>query len=207
MLYRAFAGGGSGRYAGNIGGTFFPDGNDNYTFSVGGQLWYNAIGYFGRWDNPFLYTESPLTLSFAAGGKYDQRAQERYPAWNTQAVLRYWRFHLQAEYYGKRELEFQNWQNAYNLQLAFLVWPKRVLVAADVGQYLATDFEKPPAQLGSDLRRQIQELQYRSAVHVFLWRDVFFATAIWRDRRIEPPAGQSGIQKAQDVRLLLTYRW
>jgi hypothetical protein len=38
---------------------------------------------------------------------------------------------------------------------------------------------------------------------------VFFATLIFRDRRVEPneAQGQTGIQKTQDLRLLLTYRW
>jgi hypothetical protein len=122
-------------------------------------------------------------------------------------VFRWWRFHLQGEYYGKRELVFKNWQNAYNVQLAFLAWQKRILLAADFGQYVATDFEDPPDFLGADLRRQLGELQYRAAAHVYLWRDVFFLTAIWRDRRVEPPPTETGIQITQDARLLFTYRW
>ena len=207
FLYRAFAAGGSGRFSGNIGGTFFPDDNHNYTWTVGTQAWMNVVGYFNRWDNPFLYTKVPITFVTAVGAKFDQRAQERYPAWNAQLILRWWRFHLQGEYYGKRELVFQNFQNAYNVQLAFLPWQKRLLLAADFGQYLATDFENPPTFLGADLRRQLGETQYRAAAHVYLWRDVFFLTAVWRDRRVEPTPDQSGIQTIQDARLLFTYRW
>ena len=207
FLYRTFLAGGSGRFAGNIGGTFFPDDDRNYTWSVGAQFWMNLVGYYNRWDSPFLYTPSPLALSLALGAKYDQRAQERYPAANAQFILRWWRFHLQAENYTKRELEFQNWQTAYNVQLGILPWSKRMVVAADFGQYLATDFENPPDVLGYDLRRQLGELQYRAAVHVYLWRDVFYGTLIWRDRRVEPPPGEVGIQVEQDLRLLLTYRW
>ena len=207
FLYRLFAAGGSGRFAGNLGGTFFPDGNTRYTYSLGGQAWMNLVGYYNRWDSPFLFTKSPATLAFVVGAKYDQRAQERYPAWNSQLIARWWRFHLQGEYYGKRELEFKNWQNAYNAQLGFLAVQKRLFLAADFGQYLATDFEDPPAFVGSDLRRQLGELQYRGAAHVFLWRDVFFATLVWRDRRVEPPPNLDGIQVEQDIRLLFTYRW
>jgi hypothetical protein len=207
FIYRAFAAGGSGRFAGNVGGTFFPDDNHNYTWSVGTQAWMNLVGYFNRWDSPFLYTKVPITLAWAVGAKFDQRAQERYPAWNSQLIFRWWRFHLQSEYYGKRELVFKNWQNAYNVQLAFLPWQKRMLLAADFGQYLATNFEDPPTFIGADLRRQLGELQYRAAMHVYLWRDVFFLTAIWRDRRVEPPPGETGIQVTQDARLLFTYRW
>jgi len=207
VLYRTFAAGGSGRFSGNIGGRFFPDGETRYTYSAGGQLWFNAIGYYTRWDSPFIYTPVPLTLAVAAGVKYDQRVQERYPASNLQVAFRYKRMILLAETYAKRELEFKNWQVAYNVQAGVLVWPKRVMLAADFGQYLATDFENPPAEELTDLRRQLRELQYRAAAHVYLWRDVFYGTLIFRDRRIEPVAPRTGIQVAQDVRLLLTYRF
>jgi hypothetical protein len=36
---------------------------------------------------------------------------------------------------------------------------------------------------------------------------VLYLTAIWRDRRVEPSAGQEGTQVLQDARMLLTYRW
>jgi hypothetical protein len=78
---------------------------------------------------------------------------------------------------------------------------KRLFFAGDFGQYLTTEFENPPTVPGYDLKRQIQELQYRAAAHVYLWRDVLFFTAIWRDRRLD------GGQIVQDARLLLTYRW
>ena len=206
-LYRTFLGGGSGRFAGNIGGTFFPDNNNNYTFSAGAQFWMNFVGYYNRWDTPFIYTPSPLAVALAIGGKYDQRSQERYPASNVQFIVRWRRLQFSAENYVKRELVFKNWQTAYNVQLGVLAISKRLMLAADFGQYIATDFEDPPTVVGSDLKRQIQELQYRAAAHVYLWRDVLYLTAIWRDRRVEPPAGQTGIQVMQDMRLLMTYRW
>lgn len=206
-LYRTFLGGGSGRFAGNIGGTFFPDNNNNYTFSVGGQFWMNFVGYYNRWDTPFIYTPSPLAVALAVGAKYDQRSQEKYPAGNVQFIVRWRRLQFSAENYTKRELVFKNWQTAYNVQLGVLAISKRLMLAADFGQYLATDFEQPPQVLGYDLRRQIQELQYRGAAHVYLWRDVLFMTAIWRDRRVEPAAGETGVQVMQDARILLTYRW
>jgi hypothetical protein len=207
FLYRAFVGGGSGRFAGNIGGRFFPDGNNNYTFSAGAQFWMNLVGYYNRWDTPFLYTPAPLAVALAVGGKYDQRAQERYPAANLQFIVRWRRLQFSTEGYGKREINFKNWQTAYNVQLGVLAVSKRLMFAADWGQYLASDFENPPDILGYDLRRQLRENQYRFATHVYLWRDVFFLTAIWRDRRVEPTPTQEGIQVLQDIRLLLTYRW
>ncbi|MBC8068453.1 MAG: hypothetical protein IAG13_08975 [Deltaproteobacteria bacterium] len=210
FLYRAFAGGGSGRFAGNIGGRFFPDQNNNYTFSAGAQFWMNLVGYYNRWDTPFVYTPSPLAVALAIGGKYDQRSQERYPASNVQLVVRWGRLQFSAENYAKRELVFKNWQTSYNVQLGVLAVTKRLFFAGDFGQYIATDFEEQPAMLGSDLERQIRELQYRAAAHVYLWRDVLYLTAIWRDRRVERPATEDrgkGIDVIQDARLLLTYRW
>jgi len=209
FLYRTYIAGGAGRFNGNIGGRFFPDDNRNYTWSVGAQSWMNLIGYYSRWDSPFLYTPAPTTLAVAVGAKYDQRAQERYPAANIQAVFRWRRIILMSEAYGKRELNFKNWQLAYNAQLGVLAIKKRLLLAGDIGQYYTTTFEQPPVDLGSDLRRQLREFQYRAAAHVFLWRSVFFATLVWRDRRIEPneAQGQEGVQILRDLRLLLTYRW
>ena len=211
FLYRAFLGGGSGRFAGNIGGRFFPDNNNNYTFSAGAQFWMNLVGYYNRWDTPFLFTPAPLAVALAVGGKYDQRAQERYPATNVQFIVRWRRLQFSAENYAKRELVFKNWQTAYNVQLGVLAVSKRLMFAGDFGQYIATPFENPPAIPGYDLKRQLRELQYRAAAHVYLWRDVLYMTLIWRDRRIEPTQAQKddgkGIQVMQDLRLLLTYRW
>ena len=209
FLYRTFVAGGAGRFNGNIGGRFFPDDNRNYTWSAGAQAWMNLVGYYSRWDSPFLYTPAPTTLAVAVGAKYDQRAQERYPAANIQAVFRWRRIIMLAEAYGKRELNFKNWQLAVNGQVGVLAIKKRLLLAGDAGTYLGTEFEDPPDFLGADLRRQLREFQYRAAAHVYLWRNIFYATAIFRDRRIEPneAQGQVGIQKLQDLRLLLTYRW
>ena len=54
------AAGGSGRYAGNIGGTFFPDGDQNYAWSTGAQLQFNAVGFYGRLDSALLYVPVPI---------------------------------------------------------------------------------------------------------------------------------------------------
>ena len=165
VLFRTFLAGGSGRFTGNIGGRFFPDNETRYTWSAGGQLWFNAVGYYTRWDSPFLYTPVPLTFAAAIGAKYDQRVQERYPAANIQFAFRWKRIIVLAEGYGKRELEFRNNQFAYNVQVGVLAWSKRLMLAGDFGQYLASDFEDPPDMLLTDLRRQLGELQYRFAAH------------------------------------------
>ena len=38
-------------------------------------------------------------------------------------------------------------------------------------------------------------------------RDVFFLTAIFRERQVEPTAPRVGIQVVRDIRLLATYRF
>ncbi len=192
FVYRTYAAGGSGRYAGNIGGNFFPDDNRNFTWSAGAQIHMNLLGYYGRFDSPMLYTPVPLTLMFTAGAKYDQRAAERYPAVNLQSVFRWKRLQVMGEVYGKRELVFKNWQLAYNIQVGVLAIKRRLLLAADFGQYLATDFENPPDpnNLPYDLRRQTQEMQYRIAAHVYLWRDIWLLQFVWQDRRVENTTGR-----------------
>lgn len=210
LLYRTFVAGGSGRFAGNVGGTFFPDENRNYTFAVGGQLHANIIGYYNRFDSPMLFTPVPTTFTFVVGAKYDQRAQERYPAVNIQSVFRWRRIILMAEAYAKRELNFSNNQLAYNAQFGVLAVKKRLLLSADWGQYIATEFENPPVTLGSDLRRQLQESQARGAAHVYLWRDVFYASALYRYRLVETPPtdpNAGDFETEQDVRLMVTYRF
>jgi hypothetical protein len=210
FLYRTFLAGGSGRFAGNVGGTFFPDGNRNFTYSAGAQLHMNLIGYYNRFDSPFLYTIGSTAVTLTIGGKYDQRAQERYPAVNVQSTIRYKRLILLGELYGKREINFKNWQLAYNVQVGFLAIRRRLLLSGDFGQYLSTPFEAPPENLGADLRRQLQELQYRVAAHIYIWRNVFLAQIVWRDRWVErPPSAQipDGTDRRADLRVLLMYRF
>jgi hypothetical protein len=191
FLYRTYVAGGSGRYAGNVGGNFFPDDNRNFTWSAGAQIHMNLLGYYNRFDSPMLYTPVPLTFMLTAGAKYDQRAAERYPAVNLQSVFRWKRIQVMGEFYGKRELVFKNWQAAYNVQVGVLAVKRRLLLAADFGQYLATDFENPPDpnNLPYDLRRQTQELQYRVAAHIYLWRDIWLMQLVWADRRVENVTG------------------
>lgn len=212
FLYRAFLAGGSGRFAGNIGGTFFPDGNTNFTWTGGAQLWMNLVGYYNRFDSPMLYTPVPTTLMLAIGAKYDQRAQERYPAANLQLTFRYRRLILIGEVYGKREINFGSSQLAYNVQAGILAVKKRLLLAGDFGMFLATPFERPPTELGYDLRRQQETLQYRVAAHVYLWRELFMLTLLWSDQRVKASTLIAGaetptVTKNQDLRLVFQYRF
>ena len=184
--YRVFAAGGSGLFNGNVGGRYFSYDNDNYTYSTGAQLIFSPIGYFNRWDSGYMYTSVPATLGFAFGAKYDQRAQERYPAVNVSAMLRWWHFLLMAENYTKRELEFGSWQTAYNITAGVLLWPRWLYWAADFGQFIATDMENPPDVFQTELRRQRNEMQWRTALHFYFWRNIGVFSVVFADRYLGP---------------------
>ena len=206
LSYRVYAAGGSGRYAGNIGGRYFTYDNTNYTYSAGAQLGINAIGHYSRWDSPFMLTPASTALAFRVGAKYDQRAQERYPAANLSAVWRWNRMILLSEVYGKRELNFGSWQMAYNATLGVLVWPKHVMLAADVGQFMASEFDNPPETLETDLRKIKNELRWRVAAHYYFWSNIGIATLLYTDATIETPAGEPS-EREQELRLVAQFRF
>ena len=105
----------------------------NYTYGAGAQLIANIVGAWSRFDSPFLYTPAALTAAMTLGIKFDQRAQERYPAANVTAILRYKRLYFQAETYAKHELEYDFDALAYHVQAGLLVVPKWLLLAGDLG--------------------------------------------------------------------------
>ena len=206
LSYRVYAAGGSGRYSGNIGGRYFTYDNTNYTYSAGAQLGINAIGHYSRWDSPFMLTPASTALAFRVGAKYDQRAQERYPAANLSAVWRWDRMILLSEVYGKRELNFGSWQMAYNATFGVLVWPKHVMLAADIGQFLASDFDNPPDTLETDLRKIKDELRWRVAAHYYFWSNIGIATLIYTDATVESLTGGDA-EREQELRLVAQFRF
>jgi hypothetical protein len=187
VRYRAFLAGGSGKSTGNVGGSFFSTSDRNFNWSAGGQLQFNLVGSFSRLDSPFLYTPVPLTVGVLAGAKFDQRDDERYPAANALFLLRYNRFILQAENYSKYELNFGSFQTAYVVQGGFLVIPKRVIVAAEFGQFVAQPFATP----NDVLQKPLDEWQFRAAAHLFVWRNIGIASLIFRERHQAPRQGVS----------------
>ncbi len=187
LQYRAFFGGGSGRQNGNVGGRYYTDDNTNFTWTAGAQVQVNLAGRYNRFDSPFLYTPVPLTAALLVGGKYDQRAVERYPALNAFGIMRYNRFFLSSELYFKRELEFQSTQLAYNIQAGVLLWPKHLLLTGDFGQYIAGDLANAPAainDLGTDAGRQADERMIRGALHWYFYRNIGVLTALYKNRKV-----------------------
>ena len=184
--YRLFVSGGAGQFNGNVGGRYFKFDEFNYSWAVGGQLAFYPIGRFDRWDTRFLYTEVPLAVSFYAGARYDQRATERFPAANVAVMARWWRFLAILEGYGKRELEFKSWQVAYNAMFVALLIPKWLAIAADFGQYYATDFTLPQNLIDTDnLQRQTDELMGRVALHFYFYKNIGLLSAMFRHRFVE----------------------
>ena len=185
LRYRAFVAAGSGQSNGNVGGRFFASDDRNFTYAAGAQLQLNFAGHYDRLDTPYIYTPTPLTLSLLLGAKYDQRAEERYTTGNLFFVARYNRFHVTADVFGKRELEFGASQLGYVVQGALLLWPKRVLLAADWSQFRSTNFDDLGAASTSGISRPLDEDQFRAALHVYLFRQIAVASLVYTHHVIE----------------------
>lgn len=185
--YRVYAAGGSGLFNGNIGGRFFSFDNTNYTWSTGAQLLFSPIGYVSRWDSMYLYTPVPLALGVNVGVRYDQRAQERFPAVNVSGQLRWGPFIASAESYTKYELEFQTTQTAGNVTAGLLVIPKWFMIAGDVGGFWSSPLGKdldPEFVAATDLRRQRLEFQWRLGAHLFVYKNIGVLSAIFKDQYV-----------------------
>lgn len=204
--YRVFAAGGSGRFSGVVGGNFFDSEDRNYTYGLGGQLAYYAMGRFDRWDTRYLYTPVPRALTFYVGGRYDQRDDERYPAVNIAALFRWGRFELIGETYGKRELNFNTWQLAYNIQAGLLVIPKWLFLAADFGQFTATEFDEDVV-LTNELRRIVDETQARFAVHGYIWRNVGLVTLLYTYNFREAALETQDNLRSHEIRIESQFRF
>ncbi|MCC6625226.1 MAG: hypothetical protein IT385_28520 [Deltaproteobacteria bacterium] len=205
--YRVYGAGGSGRFNGNVGGRFFTFDNTNYTWSVGAQVGIDLVGHMTRWDNPLLYTTVPTAVGATIGVKYDQRAQERYPAVNVNLTARSAGFVGSAETYIKRELNFESWQVAWNVSLGYLLVEKYLMLAADVGQYIPGDMKKTPVVEETDIDRQLEELQWRLGLHYYFFRNVGVLSAIYTDRTLANEVeGQADVHE-RTLRLVAQWRF
>lgn len=185
LRYRVFGAGGNGRFDGNIGGRSLGDQTLNYPWSAGAQLGINLVGYYSRFDTPFLYVPVPLTVGLLVGGKYDRREAEEFYSTNVQAALRYRRFVLLAEHYWKNERAFESKQAAWHAQAGFLAIPKVLMLAGDFGQYQAEPFGAPPERYSSLVREPKDETQYRAAAHFFYYRDIGVFSIVYNHRMVE----------------------
>lgn len=201
LRYRVFGAGGNGRFDGNIGGRSLGDKTLNYPWSAGAQIGWNIVGYYSRFDTPFLYEPVPLTLGLLAGGKYDRREAEHFYSTNVQAALRWRRLVVLAEHYWKKELEFVSRQAAWHAQVGFLAVPKHLMLALDFGQYQAEPFSKPPERYSSIAREPKDETQYRAALHWYYYRDIGVLTVRYGYRKVEE--GERDINEADGYKDLI----
>lgn len=174
LRFRVFAAGGSGEFNGNVGGRFFRSEDRNFSYGTGAQIQLNIVGRYDRFDTPFLYTKVPMTLALIAGARFDQRPVERYAAWNVFAVWRFWHVGLRAESYSRYVLDFDGLQTAWNVQASFLLVPRTLMFAADVGGFfvpLEYDPRVTPA-FSSQFRQPIEQFQVRAALHWFYFRNI-----------------------------------
>ncbi len=186
VFFRVFAAGGIGRFNGNVGGRFLPNGNENFTYLAGAQFQFDVIGHFSRFDSPFLYTRAPLGLGFTAGAKYDQRALERYPAWNVYGQFQYGPLLLRSETYMKYTLDFGgSFQYAWNAQVSLLLWEKNLMFAADIGQFQAQAFSGLPNDSRIDVPVfEETDLQWRVALHWFWFRNIGLLSLRYEEERL-----------------------
>lgn len=177
LRYRVFAAGGSGEFNGNVGGRFFRSDDRNFSYAGGAQLQLNVVGHYDRLDTPLLYTEVPLTFAVMAGARWDQRALERYTSWNAFTVLRYWRFILTTEHYGRYVLDYDGIEAAWNTMVGFLIVPRVLFFAADVGGFFVPRSFDPAVVdrvggFGSQFPEQREQFQVRAALHWYFFRHI-----------------------------------
>ncbi len=207
LMYRLFVAGGSGEFNGNVGGRFFRSEDRNFTYTMGAQLQFNLVGHFNRFDSPFLYTKEPLAIGATIGFKYDQRAEERFPAGNAYFILRTGRFLLRAETYMKYELDFGSFQAAYNVQTSILLVPQKILFAADFGQFMASDYQTPPGA-GEGPRDYLNETQWRVALHWYWYRNIGILSLMFRQTFLEEnPSRPEDPTREDELRIEAQFRF
>ena len=192
LTYRAYVAGGAGKSTGSIGGRFFSADNQNFSYSGGAQLLANIVGRYDRFTSPMLYTPSPLEAAIHVGVRYDQRPDERYTAANVFAVLRYSRLHLSAESYVKREFVFDSWQGSLLVQANVLVLPRRFLLSAEFGQFLASTMKHLPTSAQSSVVKPVDQWQFRAAAHVYIVRNVFIGSLVFTEDHSQTNAASLG---------------
>jgi hypothetical protein len=187
LRFRVFGAGGSGEFNGNVGGRFFRSDDRNFSYSAGAQLQVNIVGFYDRFDTPFMYTPAPLTVAAMAGARWDQRAVERYTAWNVFAVLRYWHLQIRAEHYGRYVLDYDGLQMAWNVQASVLLIPRTLMLAADVGGlFMPLEFDPNVVNMmggfSAQFRQPTEIFQWRAALHWYYFRNIGILSLLYSMR-------------------------
>lgn len=173
LTYRLMGGGGNGRFF-SVGGRYYPDdASQNYSFNMAAQLTFRALGYWSRWDSPFIYVPVPTTLVFELGGQYVQDPQERFPLGHAHLLFRWGHIHVDLEAVYRKELNFDSSRNAFRAELGVLLWPKTLFAAVDYGRSEGTAMNSPPASVGNAMESgMVATKAFRAALHYYVWRHV-----------------------------------
>jgi hypothetical protein len=209
--FRLFAAAGGTQFSSSVGGRFFSPDDRNFSWAAGGQLQVDVAGHYDRiGDDPYMYNDAPLNFSILAGAKYDTLPNERAVAWHAQAVFRYWRVQLRAETYWRYVLDYDAIQAAWNVMGTFLIVPRTLLFAADVGTFTRIqDYQHVPggAATPSGVTYQPGILQYRAALHWFFYRSVGILTLLYAETQREHVVGALAADIERVIRLEARFRF
>lgn len=180
--YRVFAAAGSGQGTGNVGGRFFRSDDRNFAWTGGAQLMLDAVGHTDRFESLFVYTPNQFALQFTAGARYDQRPNERGVLWQAGFFMRYWHFLLRGDYFGRYVLDYEAMNTAYNVSLSFLLVPRVLMLAADVGGlYRNAPYQNLPAgdRTPDGVTYQPEQTNWRLGLNWFFWRRTGIMTLVY----------------------------
>ena len=191
VRYRAFAAAGSGQGTGNVGGRFFSSDDRNFAWTGGAQFLLDAVGRTDRFDSLFVYTPNQLSLQFTAGGRYDQRPNERGILWQAGFFFRFWHILLRGDYFGRYVMDYNAMNTAYNVQLSFLLVPRVLMLAADVGGlYRNAQYQNLPGgdRTPEGVTYQPEQTNWRVGLNWFFWRRTGIATLVYGEtyREFDP---------------------
>lgn len=191
LRYRVFAAAGSGQGTGNVGGRFFSNDDRNFAWTGGAQLMLDAVGRTDRFDSLFVYTPNPLSLQFTAGARFDQRPNERGLLWQGGFFFRYWHVLLRGDYFGRYVLDYNAMNSAYNVQLSFLLVPRVLMLAADVGGlYRNAPYQNLPMgdRTPEGITYQPEQTNWRVGLTWFFWRRTGIASLVYGEtyREFDP---------------------
>ncbi len=206
LAYRVYAAGGTGLFAGNVGGrrTEGSGASPNFAYSAGAQMQFNLVGYFNRFDSHLLYNRVPAMFGALIGGKWDQRPLERFGAANATVYFRYNIFALRLENYYKFVLDGGGSRNGWQAEAVLLLWPKHLVLAADVAQLTAADIDTT----NPDLQQPLDQFQFRVALHWWWFRNIGLLTLLYRETHIEDQLDRDDDRTLErEVRLEAQFRF
>jgi len=191
VRYRVFAAAGSGQGTGNVGGRFFSNDDRNFAWTGGAQILLDAVSRTDRFDSLFVYTPNPLSLQFTAGGRFDQRPNERSILWQGGFFFRYWHILLRGDYFGRYTLDYDAMNTAFNVSLSFLIIPRVLMAAADFGGlYRNAPYQGLPMgdRTPDGVTYQPENTNWRLGLTWFFWRRTGIASLVYGEtyREFDP---------------------